>query len=385
MDPVLPLAALLAGLWALSKGDEKAPITSQPTFTGGAERMLTETRTVDGVSIRYFRSDVAAALLQSFAAKGLEGVEIQGGTTPGGALFRLAPMGKGVSARDACVSANSQGLIVLATLSAALDDKSIDALVMFAAPNLRVLASPSGSFAVLLDTAQAVTTTPGNPTSPYDYNLPPELARKVASALADKNATPESLESMADTLESGGYPIAAKALRDRAAAIRMKQELDDKEAGGTPFVIRTGDLPYRLSQYYTGDANRWREILSVNSQLGMHVTSKGWVEPWIVGSTILMPLSWNIRSKPLPAPATGTVKPEKGTDKPPKTDKVDTTGKPTPEDYAAAEKEYERTHPPGTAQLTPKGKKDFIEKTAQGNATLRQYAQNKAEQDKANA
>ena len=82
-----------------------------------------------------------------------------------------------------------------------------------------------------------------------------------------------------------------------------------------PFKIRTGDLPYRLAQWYTGtpegdfdgDSNRWRDLLPINPTF--KVEPSGQLVGWTVGKTILLPVAWNPRRKALPPVAKGAAKP----------------------------------------------------------------------------
>ena len=148
----------------------------------------------------------------------------------------------------------------------------------------------------------------------FDANMPDDLKGDVLSYLNNPATPPEVLETLAKGLASK-YPRTAKLLRDRAATIRTRIELEDTARGGMPFKIRSGDLPYRLAQWYTGtpegefdgDANRWRELLAINPTF--KVEANGTLVGWTVGKTILLPVSWNPRRKALPPTAKAAVKP----------------------------------------------------------------------------
>ena len=149
---------------------------------------------------------------------------------------------------------------------------------------------------------------PQAPSDGLDDSMPPELRRDVLEFLSDSDVTPESLETLAKSLEKK-YPVAAKTIRAKAALIRERFELQDAQRGGVPFKIRSGDLPYRLASWYTGtptgdfdgDPNRWRELLPINPSLK---ASQAGVSGWDVGKEILLPINWHPRRKALPPVAT---------------------------------------------------------------------------------
>jgi hypothetical protein len=149
---------------------------------------------------------------------------------------------------------------------------------------------------------------PALPSDGLDVGMPDELRKEVLEFLDDPAATPEALETLAKEMAKK-YPKAAERLRARAALLRDKVELDDARRGGTPFRIRSGDLPYRLAKWYTGtpsgefdgDEGRWPELLKINPSLkrsGNNITG------WTVGKEILLPLDWKARRKSLPPVAT---------------------------------------------------------------------------------
>jgi len=76
----------------------------------------------------------------------------------------------------------------------------------------------------------------------------------------------------------------------------------DPQQQPMPFVIRMGDRPYGLAQYWTGDGARFRELEPLNPQLGD--LAPGGTQPpypgWIPGNTILIPIEWNPWAKPTP-------------------------------------------------------------------------------------
>lgn len=304
---IVPLGLVAGGLYLLSR-DKK--VGAQPIFTPPQKATLTETRKLpDGSTARYFTPEIANAIMNQLATKALSPVQVQG-TSPG-LIMKVEPMsGIAISAQAAAQAANSQNMVVMGTLSLALMDQPVDKLLLFVSPSQRTLANDQSQFAILLDAGAAASPAiPGTPAaSPFDPGMDPALVAQVNAILNDPKVEPEALELMANDLEASGYPIAAKVLRDRAAKIRLSRSLADKQAGGTPFTIRGNqdmslavDLPYNTAQHYTGDGMRWREIASVNPGMTIKtVQGQSNLYPWKPGQTILLPLSWDVRSKPLP-------------------------------------------------------------------------------------
>lgn len=73
------------------------------------------------------------------------------------------------------------------------------------------------------------------------------------------------------------------------------------ELEGTSWRIKSGDVPYKVAQKLTGDANRWREIPTVNP--GMAVKTVNGVTqlvPWKVGNVVQLPPGWFPSAVPAP-------------------------------------------------------------------------------------
>lgn len=68
---------------------------------------------------------------------------------------------------------------------------------------------------------------------------------------------------------------------------------------GKPFTVRTGDRPYGIATYYTGDGARFRELEPLNPQLGQ-LNAQGRYPGWVPGAQILLPALWNPWDKPEP-------------------------------------------------------------------------------------
>lgn len=62
----------------------------------------------------------------------------------------------------------------------------------------------------------------------------------------------------------------------------------------TSYTIRSGDYPSGLSQRKTGDAGRWRELLTANPDMTTYTDSNGatQIRPWQVGQIIVLPAGW---------------------------------------------------------------------------------------------
>lgn len=84
-------------------------------------------------------------------------------------------------------------------------------------------------------------------------------------------------------------------------------ELDGK--GG--WTIKSGDTGYGIAKKLTGNGNRWKEILAVNSGMSTYTDSNGatQIKPWKIGQTISIPPSWLGSSAPAPAPVPTATQP----------------------------------------------------------------------------
>lgn len=164
-------------------------------------------------------------------------------------------------------------------------------------------ATPSGSTTppatTTAPTVPGLPTLPGIPgaTSPTD-----PVVAQMPAILA--GTSPEALEEAADALDRQGYHAEAEQCRARAKQLRAGQGAADMARGHSLFTIRSGDIPSNMAKYYTGDAQRFRDIPPLNP--GMQVVHRGngtFLEPW--RGTVKLPLSWAIWTKPLPLQASG--------------------------------------------------------------------------------
>lgn len=178
------------------------------------------------------------------------------------------------------------------------------------------VASPTGYFAIL---AGPVIVMPSPSPSPYPWpspspmppptpppmpkpseleELPPDVRTKVEQLMAGSNAT--AMEAAANEVEKQGYTRSAEALRKRAAEVRLASTVSNTTSGRT-YTVRGSELPSQLAQWYTGDANRWRELVQTNPDL--RIRKVGEIEyllPWKSGMTITLPSTWDVKKGPMP-------------------------------------------------------------------------------------
>ncbi len=72
------------------------------------------------------------------------------------------------------------------------------------------------------------------------------------------------------------------------------------EPGSMAHTIRSGDRPFGLATYYTGQGARFRELDPINPQLGSFTGGVPPYPAWQVGTVIFLPASWNPFAKPTP-------------------------------------------------------------------------------------
>lgn len=310
MDPttILLLAAAAGGVYLLTREDEA--LAAQPTFNDAALGECADP--IDGV--RVFKPAVATRIKLLLGTQGVSPVQVTG-TLPPGVLLEVQPPGKTAGGTNALSTLNDAvgfGLVVFGSLSLCLPNDPAPKLLLIVTKDKRASIGLSSKFAVLAESSASTTSVPIPASPPFDAGMPADVVEMVNAALSDPNMQPEALDKMGDELAKEGFPIAAKALHDRAAAIRLKRQMADDQAGGTPFTIRAtsqgnaADLPFNVARFFTGDGNRWREIPPVNSALGMIVKDSPFgpiPDPWHAGLTVLLPLSWEARGKGLPPPS----------------------------------------------------------------------------------
>lgn len=164
--------------------------------------------------------------------------------------------------------------------------------------------APNAGYAVLQKSGATTPQAPNTPnqTTPNDAfsALGPALAEQVR-ALYTESTDATKLVVMADALEgkSSAYAPAADRLRARAKELQTAAELRAIQTG-RQYVIRSGDLASDLAQWYTGNALKWRELLSTNPQLREMTGDRGdgtkfqYLAPWNAGDKITLPVGWNV-------------------------------------------------------------------------------------------
>ena len=120
--------------------------------------------------------------------------------------------------------------------------------------------------------------------------LPPDAKAAILAAVSAGDAT--KLEQMAAAMQSSNPGVAAE-LRKIAIDIRASKRMS-AIATGNLVVVRLGDNPSHWAQWYTGDGNRWRELLKFNGIGTVQVGGVTQPDPkrWYVGAEILLPPDW---------------------------------------------------------------------------------------------
>ena len=334
MGTLLLGALILGGLWLASqkKGGAALPAGQQPVWTPDAKAAVSRLmRTASGATVYVFTPTTQDRIVADLQGRSLAHQGGAGGTTSvyaviGGSSFPVVP---------AIAAARQGGQVVLGSWSLALPD-SASRLISTTTRSLgEILAAPGADngWAVLMspdgwlvgEAPPLGPSLPGGgggglvvpeidppggvyPETPADLDigLTAKLRSTVLAALADPDARPTDLDALSLVCEQGGFPRAAAALQARAKALRTEQAALDAARGGTPYVIREGDIASNIAKHYAGDAGAWRKLPAINA--GMSVIKKGqWeaLKPWQVAQEILLPIAWKARSKPLPPLAGG--------------------------------------------------------------------------------
>lgn len=152
------------------------------------------------------------------------------------------------------------------------------------------------------------------PAPPANTTGLPEIDRVMASP----DATPYQLRQIAAELARTGKADAAAVVERRASDLYASLRAAHAAQGGTPFNIKdhhgggvTGHLPSNVAKHYGGTL----------SELGKANPGKRQWDDWKVGSTWLLPLSWDAEAK-APPPIAGMPKKPATALKPAKAGKV---------------------------------------------------------------
>jgi hypothetical protein len=138
--------------------------------------------------------------------------------------------------------------------------------------------------------------------------LPAAVKQQVVTAAA--SGDPGKVEQMANAIR-GQYPAAGAQLDKAAADMRTQAKLT-AIAAGRMYVIRQGDNPSKMAEWYTGQASRYGELLKLN---GIRLVPSPndpaikWPDPqrWYPGAEVELPGTWNV-SKGLPPVVRGKAK-----------------------------------------------------------------------------
>jgi hypothetical protein len=109
------------------------------------------------------------------------------------------------------------------------------------------------------------------------------------------------MEKAAAELEARNLHRAADLLRKRAKEVELARAVAETAYS---YTIRGSELPSELAQWYTGDANRWRELVQTNSELRIRKANGiEYLTPWKSGQTIVLPKTWDVKKGPMPIKA----------------------------------------------------------------------------------
>lgn len=129
--------------------------------------------------------------------------------------------------------------------------------------------------------------------------LSPDVRRQVETLLAGTDTV--AMEKAAVELESRNLSRAAEMLRKRAKEVELAKAVSNTAYS---YTIRGSELPSELAQWYTGDANRWRELVQTNPELRIQKANQiEYLTPWKSGQTIVLPKTWDVKKGPMPIKA----------------------------------------------------------------------------------
>lgn len=169
---------------------------------------------------------------------------------------------------------------------------------------------PLGSPPVSTPPSVPPTTPPGTGSGDLD-DLPEPLRTSINLLLTSPSADPDGMDVAAKAIESSGFAKVAARLRARANELRAAAAKHPAPPPPpTPLkppappvsqivrVLKSGETAWGLANEYTGDGNRWRELLPVNPTLKeiAGTTTDGkktvFLNPWRVGQTVKIPPAW---------------------------------------------------------------------------------------------
>lgn len=130
--------------------------------------------------------------------------------------------------------------------------------------------------------------------------MPVGLRETISNALKNPATQAETLRVLADSIRAQ-FP---------AMAAELEKEATKRKSEGMPatddhvhYVRLDGDNPWALAQHFTGDGNRWRELLEPNNLRAIKDPTTGFTvaDPWRLGQKVILPASWDVKGKgPMP-------------------------------------------------------------------------------------
>lgn len=130
--------------------------------------------------------------------------------------------------------------------------------------------------------------------------MPVGLRETISNALKNPATNAETLRVLADSIRAQ-FP---------AMAAELEKEATKRKSEGMPatddhvhYVRLDGDNPWALAQHFTGDGNRWRELLEPNNLRAIKDPTTGFTvaDPWRLGQKVILPASWDVKGKgPMP-------------------------------------------------------------------------------------
>ncbi len=251
--PLFPLFALASGLFLLTREQERE-IGPQPVFPPDAIQKHTVLKQLEGGgTARYFQPETGSALqkaLSNFALEAVQPEALPNGLRLPGNVYRIFPIGQGgmaigteTTALQAITMAQASGLVVMATLSTMLLGAPTDKFIMFTTD--RKLAAQGSHWAILADAAGVPAIAEATPVvvGGFDADLPMDVRIDIARLLSRPDAAADELEAAAKVLEGTGetaqFPLAVAALRTRAHAILLRDQIRRVATIPQPVEVKT--------------------------------------------------------------------------------------------------------------------------------------------------
>ena len=135
-----------------------------------------------------------------------------------------------------------------------------------------------------------------SPPTQADFDgLSAKMEKLISSVEKSKTATPQYVGMLSKVAIKSGLPWTG-------ARLEENQRYRVEKMGGWPYLIKLGDTGSKLAQIYTGDGNRWRELIGQRAEppgkpqtpLTSYLGASGFwqLKPWKVGMRIFLPADW---------------------------------------------------------------------------------------------